>query len=274
MRPTLRAALVGAVLLALGGAAMADPKSDALFQAAREKLASAHTLEAEVVETFTIGDQKGGFTATVRLMKPNLGRVVLKPQGAESSDTTMISDGKNFYLVMTAAKRYRKMPAPPKGVGGPIGYFAPVKAFFEPEVLTAGAEHRHAGTKEVDGKSYDVVQFTSAQPPEGPTRYYFGASGLLEGMEVDIKEGARTGTVSFWVKNPRLDAALPEKEFAYTPPADFTLDDPVARLEGSLLKVGTNAPDFRLPQPDGGALTLASARKGKKAVLINFWFYT
>jgi peroxiredoxin len=36
--------------------------------------------------------------------------------------------------------------------------------------------------------------------------------------------------------------------------------------------VGRPAPDFRVPLLDGGILTLADARRGKKALLLNFWF--
>jgi outer membrane lipoprotein-sorting protein len=272
MRPGSRASLVGVALLALGGTASADPKSDALFQKAREALSSAPTLEAEVVQAFEAGDQKGGYTATVRLMKPNIGEVVIKPEGGRPAETT-ISDGKQIYRISPTQKVYQRSEAGPKGVGGLTGFFMPLKAFFEPEALTAGADYKHTGAKAVDGKSFEVVQFTSTQPPEGVTRYYFGESGLLEGMEIDLKEGDQTGIFRLWLKNLRLNTPLTEKEFAYTPPADFKLHDPFAELNASLLKVGTNAPDFRLPQPDGGALSLSATRKGKKAVLINFWFY-
>jgi outer membrane lipoprotein-sorting protein len=265
-------ALVGAALLTLGGVASADQKSDALFQKAREALSSARTLEAEVVQRFEAGDQKGGYTANVRLMKPNLGEVVIKPEGGRPGETT-ISDGKNLYRIMPGQKQYMRMPANPKGVGGLAGFFMPLKAFFEPEALAAGAGHKSAGMKEVDGKSYEVVQFTSSQPPEGPTRYYFDENGLLAGMEIDLKDGPREGIFRLWLKNLRLNAPLTEKQFAYTPPAGFKLHDPFAELNAALLKVGTSAPDFRLPQPDGGNLSLSGVRKGKKAVLINFWFY-
>jgi outer membrane lipoprotein-sorting protein len=272
MRFRSRASLVGAALLALASVASADPKSDALFQKAREALSSARAMEAEVTESRTFGDQKRGFTATVRMMKPNLGQVTIKPEG-NAPGVTVISDGKYVYQVNPEAKQYQRGPANPKGFGGFAGFFAPIKAFFDPETLAATAEHKYAGTREVDGKRFDVVEFNSTRPPEGPTRYFFGESGLLEGMEVDIKDGERNGLGSFWLKNVRLNPPFTEKEFAFTPPAGFKLNDPLAELEGTLLKVGTNAPDFRLPQPDGGTLTLSGARKGKKAVLVNFWFY-
>ena len=37
--------------------------------------------------------------------------------------------------------------------------------------------------------------------------------------------------------------------------------------------VGKAAPDFNLPLSRGGRLSLGDALKGKKAVLLNFWFY-
>jgi hypothetical protein len=40
-----------------------------------------------------------------------------------------------------------------------------------------------------------------------------------------------------------------------------------------LLKVGTKAPNFSLPNTAGKQQTLASLSKGKKATIVNFWFY-
>jgi hypothetical protein len=45
------------------------------------------------------------------------------------------------------------------------------------------------------------------------------------------------------------------------------------QFEAKLLPAGKVAPDFNLPMPRGGQLSLTDARRGKKAVLVNFWFY-
>ena len=42
--------------------------------------------------------------------------------------------------------------------------------------------------------------------------------------------------------------------------------------EKNLLPVGIEAPDFQLPRKGGGQLSLDDALKGKKAVLLSFWF--
>ena len=46
-----------------------------------------------------------------------------------------------------------------------------------------------------------------------------------------------------------------------------------AQASSGLLPVGKTAPNFVLPTPDGKKLALKSAMKGKKATLVNFWFY-
>lgn len=270
---TARAALAGAALFLLGGTALADAKSDALFQKAREALAAARGLEAEATYMLAPVGRSGELAATIRLLRPNLGQFVVRPKGEASLAFAIYSDGKTLYRVRPLTKQYQRIPAPPKGMGDSSRIYLPLQAFYEPEILTAGADHEYLGARTVDGKSYEVVQGPAKAPLAGTARYFFGESGLLEGMEIDLKQEPPGTKMTFWLKNVNLTPSLTEKEFAYTPPADYTLHDPLAALEGSLLKVGTNAPDFRLPQPDGSPLTLSGMRKGKKAVLINFWFY-
>lgn len=40
------------------------------------------------------------------------------------------------------------------------------------------------------------------------------------------------------------------------------------------LKPGTTAPKWTAKTPGGSTLSLRAALKGKKALLVNFWFYT
>lgn len=271
MEPRLRVALAWGVLAALVGAAHADPKADALFAKARQVAKNARTLQAEGVGSFQSGEQKESVTFSFRLMKPDLGEVTVKPPGGES-ESVLISDGKNIYNVMPSEKQYMRMPPGGRGFGSLFNFYAPIRAFFEPESLAAPPDAKLAGTKTMNGKKYQAVTFTSKTPP-GPTRYFFAPNGMLEGMEIEIQEGSRAGTMTFWLKNVKLNAPMTARQFAYTPPDDFKPFDPGAGLEASLLKVGDEAPDFRLPTPDGGELSLSGLREGKKAVLINFWFY-
>ena len=68
--------------------------------------------------------------------------------------------------------------------------------------------------------------------------------------------------------NLKFDVPKTAADFKYTGPA--AQEDP---LEAALLPVGKDAPDFNLPTATGDKLGLSDARKGKKATLVNFWFY-
>ena len=44
-------------------------------------------------------------------------------------------------------------------------------------------------------------------------------------------------------------------------------------MTSGLLAIGSKAPAFSVNSPRGGKISLASVIKGKKATLVNFWFY-
>jgi hypothetical protein len=277
-----RAALVWLVLLTPIGAAQADPKVKALFAKARQVVTRARTLQAEAIQSFTQDGKTANGFISLRLMKPNLGWITTKGSDGKPEWLT-ICDGNDFVDVRMAQKEYDRTPVA-ASYGGPglLRNLPPLRTFHHPAFLTAGPEHRYAGTKEANGKTYQVVEMEGKPPPEGRTpffvgrtRYFFGPDGLLEGSEYEVKQQDSWGTMSFWLK---LNLPMTTVQFAYTPPADFksNVGGPEAeRARGvaSLLKVGARAPDFRLPTPEGSKLSLTAARKGKKAVLINFWFY-
>jgi outer membrane lipoprotein-sorting protein len=266
---TLRkqAFLAGAALIAVGAVAYADAKSDALVKKARQVTAKATTMEAEVAGTFEAGGQKQSISGTFRAMKPNY--LYFKGKTGDGEGNLTVSDGKNIYEVNEAQKEYTRAEAAAKGQdpiglpGGPIG------VFFDPDSLDASGA-KYAGTKKINGRDYQAVQRTIKQGMPMSQTLYFGASGLMEGMSIRMSAQGQTFTASFWLKNIRLNTPLKAEQFAYAPPADFQVRK---GPEESLLAVGTPAPDFNLPTPTGGRLGLSDALKGKKAVLVNFWFY-
>jgi hypothetical protein len=279
-----RAALAWLALLAPIGAAQADSKVEALFAKARQVVTSARTLSAEGAWNSTMGGETGGMVLLLRLMKPNLSWITLN--GSDGKPASLdICDGNDFVDVSIAQKEYDRTPiAASYGGPGLVRNLPPLRAFHHPAFLTAGPEHRYAGTKEANGKTYQVVEIEGKTLPEGyvgcvSKRYFFGPDGLLDGAEFEIKEPRRSSTSIFWLKNVKLNVPMTAAQFAYTPPPDFKYlgrepEAERARGVAALLKVGARAPDFRLPTPDGSELSLTAARKGKKAVLINFWFNT
>jgi hypothetical protein len=71
------------------------------------------------------------------------------------------------------------------------------------------------------------------------------------------------------MSNVKFDVPKTAADFKYTGPA--AQEDPA---EAALLPVGKDAPDFNLPTLNGDKLSLSNVCKGKKAVLVNFWFYS
>lgn len=49
--------------------------------------------------------------------------------------------------------------------------------------------------------------------------------------------------------------------------------DPMAEYMKKMVPVGKPLPDFNLKLASSGSLTLKNAIKGKKATIVNFWFY-
>jgi outer membrane lipoprotein-sorting protein/peroxiredoxin len=267
----LFAAALAILLGAAAGPAFADARSESLIRQARRAAAGARTLEADLLVTQTAGRKAHRFTGQVRLMKPNYARIRLT--GFPGGDQTVISDGTTLYRVNESRKEYSEAPSPPGGQGlyGIGGAAAPEAAFFAPERIAAGGTHTYAGTKTIEGKPYHVVEIAANQPPRS-RRLYFGASGLPEGAELIFAAGDKPRTQMLWLKNVRLDVPMKAEEFRFTPPAGYKA--PAAGPAGGAPpSEAASAPAFDLPRAGGGQVRLSELLKGRKALLLNFWFH-
>jgi outer membrane lipoprotein-sorting protein len=264
-----QAALVGCAAVLLSGTmASGDAKSDALVKKAREVMAGARTLQADMALTMTGGGDKQTATMKLRLMRPSY--LDITATGLPGGTMRIISDGKDVYRVNEGEKQYKKMPASglPSFLGG-AGQ-SPMAMFFSPQGMTAGGTHKFGGTAKANGKSYQVVHVTTQEAPKN-RKLYLAPNGWVEGIELSDTESGAPDKITMWLKNVRVNAPMKAEEFAYAPPEGFEMPK---GPEESLLEVGKPAPSFLLPQPGGGQLSLEEARKGKEAVLINFWFYS
>ena len=73
-------------------------------------------------------------------------------------------------------------------------------------------------------------------------------------------------------RNVKIDRHFVPADFAWAPPKGV-VDDTKIKTDGPKpLQVGEIAPDFDLPLVNGKSISLGDALKGKKALLINFWF--
>lgn len=73
-------------------------------------------------------------------------------------------------------------------------------------------------------------------------------------------------------RNVRTDRQSGLADFAWTPPRGAVDATKIKRDGSKLLQVGDVAPDFELPLTNGKQISLRAALKGKKGLLVNFWF--
>src|SRR5262249_2009836 len=103
-------------------------------------------------------------------------------------------------------------------------------------------------------------------------KFYIGKDDLVHRL-IHIEENqVAHRMLDFSVSAPERNPKIAKGEFALVQPADLK---PIAELyksEPKLINVGQNAADFALPTPDGRMVTMRDALKGKKALLLNFWF--
>lgn len=275
--PTARWVLAAGIVAGWAAcAAVADEKTDALLARARQALEKAQSLQGEFTRTLESGDRKNTLSGTFRLLRPNLAEVRIN--GADGSPVQVVaSDGKTQHTVLYAQKQFLKGKADPAGRGlgsilGPLG-----NGFFAPATLGGPGMPTYAGQQKVDGRTYEVVQFKSTARAAGgdiqqTLKLFLTEGGLPEGYSSTSSLQGRTSTMSLWVKNLKTDAALKPEQFAYAPPADFKPYEP-PNYEAGLVEVGKPAPSFALSQPGGNLIKLEDMLKGRKAVLLNFWFY-
>ena len=262
-------ALACASLFSVLCAARADEKADALFKEIQAAYTAAQSLTAEIVMVSRSGGNEFKSEGTVKLKRPNLARIEMTGRAAR----TVVSDGKTLWNYTPASNQYQKLNADEQGRN--IIYATPASHFFNSSRIAPPEQYAKTvlGTETVDGKDYTVlqVQATFEGNLKQTIKYYVGSDKLIHRIASEIKRGEEVSTTSETVlKKLKVGVEIPTSEFAYEPPKEAKLYEPPKRPE--LLAVGTTAPEFDLPTPQGGKLSLADARKGKKAVLINFWF--
>lgn len=88
---------------------------------------------------------------------------------------------------------------------------------------------------------------------------------LIRRMTATLTRNGETVQLEATLKNVKVGANLTPTDFKFAPPSDLS--------ENPMVQVGTQSPDFTLPTLTGKQVSLERLRKGKKALLINFWFY-
>lgn len=257
-------------LFALAPAAAAPAKAApaaALLQKIQKATAAAKTLTATLAVSLKSEEGQQNFAADLQLMRPLTAVARLKNPRGELFQSIYVS-GEKAHIVVHDEKQFLEAPMP----GGEMiaGIGLPVHGFFDPAAVMPPGRSKLKGFKTVGGRKYRVVEVAKgSQPREEAATLYVGPSYLIEGAE---QKTAANQRISFWLKQIKTGVALTPAQLAFAPPAGYSPFEPPS-FDKDLLPVGQMAPDFDLPTPDGARMSLTQARQGKKAVLLNFWFY-
>jgi len=269
-------------LLALIGTrgARADEKADALLKEVETASKAVKTLTADLSMSQKAKDPNGKeesmkMVASLKLKKPNLARIDFT-QGEFVK--TIASDGKTLFTLMPG-NQYQKAKVDADGKNIDTLWAAPVAMFFSGRFTLMGAESKaattYAGKQTIEGTEYDVVQVSGTKPFAYSGKLYIAPSKLATRLDLEITGGGQKMQVDAVLTNVKKNVPLTEAGFAYAPPKDAVVfEQPsLEEFNKKLLPVGSAAPRFALSAPTGGKVELAEVLKGKKAVLVNFWFY-
>jgi thiol-disulfide isomerase/thioredoxin len=261
-RPSL-AAILALLLASVAAAGRADGKGDltAVLAAARTAAARGASLQATLTITSRWRGKVSVETVPVLLRKPNYGRVVVN-----SGNLECLSDGATVWLISRSGRDYERSAAgahfePLSALTGPG--VSPLSAFLDPASLKPGPADRASGTATVEGRTYQVVEWAARGFLQRPRTLYFGADGLLEGMELAEKGD---GPYRFRLTDVRIGGPTAAEEFQFTPPAGYTERKPARPA------LGKAPPGLALTLLDGGRLALDRPAGGRKAVLVDFWY--
>jgi peroxiredoxin len=228
----------------------ADPQ--AVLDAAQAKVMHAQTVTGSVVFPTP---PNGGAAMEMRFMfeKPNRFVTI-------SGTSEMRFDGTTQFILDTKKQEYDLFPGSPTSMPRFAWGFDP---FFGLLSGTFSMDHPVAGT--FAGKPAVIAEFHNPALRTTVHVAFDPESDLPVGFTLGEGENAH----DFTYRDVKLDAPVAKSEFDWKPTGSWQKRVPQGE---NMLKVGAKAPDFTIATPDGGKTSLSQALKGKKGLLLNFWF--
>ncbi|WP_394794823.1 redoxin family protein [Armatimonas sp.] len=235
-----------------------DEKAVALFAEIAAKGKAVKSFSAEMTMIVT-GPQPQKRSGKLLFKAPGLGRVELTPDKGEG--VLMIMDGKASYDI--TGKKYTKGPADSETVW----------PFLTGIPGTDPKKFTFVGVEKIGETSFEVLELKET---EQTLRVYVSPEKMIQRFVASSEADGQKFGQEITLANVQFDLEIAAENF--TLPTGLEEVKPpgssgMASLEAKLLKVGAKAPAFNLATPTGGKLSLAQALKGKKAVLVNFWFF-
>jgi outer membrane lipoprotein-sorting protein len=277
---TLICVMTSLVALSATGRCLADNAGDALLQKCKDAEKALKSLRATCYTTTgSNGDLKHS-KVQVFFRKPNYARTVVV-QGASLLSGNIYSDGRLLTTFDPTASEYSSVPVDPSGAN--VGMQSEMRAglvvapFFAPAILdqiTGGESPHLAGTEVVAGVRCRVLACK-----RGDTlaiRMAIGPDDLLRAIELR-DSGPKHFVMRSEISDLHANVAATPRQFAWRPPAGVkeqrnNAPPSGAAISQDLLKAGTVAPEFKLPELHGAAMvTLSGVYPAHKVTLLNFW---
>lgn len=247
-----------------GSTAFADAKGEEALKAAFKKLGAAKTLTFDMATENKSPGAPAPITwkGKVAAMKPNFLSVAMTGQLAPS----FYADGKDYYMPSQGGMQKVPLEAKPTELQGV--WEGEVDAFFGGEKLVDKVKATYSGAEKIGEVDCDVIRVEMKEPDRAVVYAIGKEDHVIRRANITIPSAMGEQVQINTLTNVKFDVPKTAADFKYTGPA--AKEDP---YEAALLPVGKDAPDFNLPTPTGDKLGLSDARKGKKATLVNFWFY-
>lgn len=227
------------------------------------------SLSADILLTWRTGGVSRQSHGTIQLQRPNLARIVLQ---GDYPEVLLVSDGYTRYFAPTETQyQSSSMDAGGLAVDSPW-WGLPFRYFFTQSANPFGATPDRAAVFQDVPEQQAGLRTVSAQGT-GPMGAYteklsFDPNGDLVQSSVQFGEGPNAAVFNAVTTNIRYDY-IAGQTFRFSPsPGQFELVN-----TDSMLPLGTKAPSFALPTASGKRVTLDDQRRGRKAVLVNFWYY-
>ncbi len=260
--------LVVSLCLAFVPNCRADSQLDAILHRIEAKSASLKSLKGTVTVYQVQGSTRISSSGTFCLKKPNFALIVVK---GKQLNSTVFADSKQV-LTFLDSNQYMTQAPDPKGRNISLMWALQIGIFFDAPTMVsqfAGMKMAHAGRETVGGETFDLL---SLDDSTSSAKLFVDRSGIVRRLV--LKEGVASGTTTLGaeISNIRENPDLAPSDLAFQIPTtakEYKQPDYTAKLIG----VGQLAEKFDLTGLDQDRITLDSAGAGKKAILVNFWFY-
>lgn len=239
-----------------------------MVQAAKDQ----RTLAADIVLTWSSSTGLKSSTGSIRLMKPNLAMIRLE---GDYPLRVLASDGISRYFA-SDRKTYNQESIDAHGqkIDTPWWGF-PFRFFFIQSLNPFGSASASSEQVDgfvdasIDGQQFRILHTHGASPMGAYKAQFFFNKDILERTIVQFGSSPGGPVFEARLSNVRINAPYPMSSFRFAP----IPGQQKARISDGMLAIGVKAPDFTLHTADGKDFTLSSYRKGKKATLVNFWYY-